>query len=216
MSVPVLITFRNLERSDFIEEWIRTEAEKLETFFNGIISCRVTVEVPHRHHKRGKQYRVRIELAVPGKKLVISHRPDLEGWAKKLGAAKLKRELEVESPHKNLRWAIQDAFRATGRRLEDYVRRRRGQTKIHEPMPEARVSKLFLKKGYGFLTTADGREIYFHEDSVLNRAFHRLSEGAAVAFAEEPGEKGPQASTVRVLRERARPGAGESTATVSA
>jgi cold shock CspA family protein len=205
MSVPVQITFRNLDPYDVVEDLIRAEAEKLETFYGGIMQCRVTLEVPHRHHKQGKQYHLRIELTVPGNKLVVSRRPDLGSWARQAGAAELKRELEVESPHKDMRQAIHDAFKAAGRRLEDYVRRRRGQIKIHEPMPKGRVSKLFLDKGYGFLTTPDGREIYFHEDSVLNRNFHNLREVAAVAFVEEQGEKGPQASTVKVPGKRAVP-----------
>jgi cold shock CspA family protein len=54
-------------------------------------------------------------------------------------------------------------------------------------------------EGYGFLTAEDGREIYFHQNSVLHRAFHRLKIGMKVIFVEEQGEKGLQASTVRVL-----------------
>jgi cold shock CspA family protein len=59
------------------------------------------------------------------------------------------------------------------------------------------VSKILPEEGYGFLTCEDGREIYFHENSVLNRAFSRLKVGTLASFVEEPGEKGPQASTVR-------------------
>jgi cold shock CspA family protein len=53
-------------------------------------------------------------------------------------------------------------------------------------------------EGYGFLTTDDGREVYFHKDSVLNQGFQRLKLGARVIFAEEQGDKGPQASTVKI------------------
>ena len=45
--------------------------------------------------------------------------------------------------------------------------------------------------------TADGRDIYFHRNSVLDNAFDRLTVGSEVRFVEEIGEKGPQASTVR-------------------
>ena len=51
----------------------------------------------------------------------------------------------------------------------------------------------------GFIETADGREIYFHRNSVLNDAFSRLAPGTRVAFSEEMGEKGPQASSVKLL-----------------
>ena len=55
------------------------------------------------------------------------------------------------------------------------------------------------EEGYGFLKTGDGREIYFHRNSVLDDAFARLKPGARVAFSEEMGDKGPQASTVKLL-----------------
>jgi cold shock CspA family protein len=51
----------------------------------------------------------------------------------------------------------------------------------------------------GWIETPDGREVYFHEHSVLDAAFDRLEIGSEVAFVEEPGDKGPQASTVRLL-----------------
>ena len=42
-------------------------------------------------------------------------------------------------------------------------------------------------------------EIYFHRNAVLDGAFDRLSIGSEVAFVEEEGEKGPQASTIRLI-----------------
>jgi cold shock CspA family protein len=60
----------------------------------------------------------------------------------------------------------------------------------------SRVARLFLKAGYGFLVTADNREIYFNRASVLNQGFNRLKPGDEVRFFEEEGVKGPQASTV--------------------
>ena len=53
---------------------------------------------------------------------------------------------------------------------------------------------------FGFLESADGREIYFHRNSVLDNAFSQLVSGSRVTFAEEMGEKGPQASTLKLLR----------------
>jgi cold shock CspA family protein len=47
----------------------------------------------------------------------------------------------------------------------------------------------------GFLESDDGREIYFHRQSVLGDAFDKFSLGTKVFFAEEEGEKGPQART---------------------
>ena len=52
---------------------------------------------------------------------------------------------------------------------------------------------------FGLLESSDGQEIYFHRNSVLDDAFPHLAVGTRVTFAEELGEKGPQASTVKVL-----------------
>jgi cold shock CspA family protein len=95
--------------------------------------------------------------------------------------------------------AINDAFKETARRLEDYVRLRRGQVKERVGPPRGRVVKILPGEGYGFLEDEEGREIYFHRNSVLDGAFSRLEVGTEVRFAEEPGEKGPQASSVAVI-----------------
>ncbi|MGH7966125.1 MAG: cold shock domain-containing protein [Candidatus Binatia bacterium] len=95
--------------------------------------------------------------------------------------------------------AVRDAFHAAQRQLRDYARRQRGDVKIPETPPQAIVSKLFAKEGYGFLTTPEGREVYFHRNSVLDSGFDQLEVGTVVRFAEERGEKGPQASTVAVV-----------------
>lgn len=100
--------------------------------------------------------------------------------------------------------AIRDAFDAARRKLQDYARRRRGVLKVHEGSPRARVAKLFPEERFGFLETPDGREIYFHENSVLDFDFKRLKVGTEVHFVEELGEKGPQASTVTPVEHHGR------------
>lgn len=77
MRLPIQITFRDLPHSDALEDRIRELADKLETFFDGLSSCRVIVEAPHRHHLKGDRYRVRLELtATPRKHLVASEQGD--------------------------------------------------------------------------------------------------------------------------------------------
>jgi cold shock CspA family protein len=199
MQSPPQIIFRNMKPSRTIEEWIRDEADKLDSFYNHVMACRVAIEMPHRHHKKGSPYHIRIDLTVPGEKIVVKREPILSHRARQLGETKIKKHLEVKTPHKNLRVAINDAFKAAGRRLQDYARRQRGDIKSHAPLQVARVSKILQDEGYGFLTSDDGRGIYFHKNSVLNREFSRLKVGTAVSFIEEPGEKGSQASTVRIV-----------------
>jgi cold shock CspA family protein/ribosome-associated translation inhibitor RaiA len=199
MKSQLQITFRNMQPSEAVEEWIRAKAAKLDTLYSRLMGCRVTVEVPHRHHRKGSPYHIRIDMTVPGGEIVVKREPSLNARARQLGEREIKKHSEVKIPHKDFRIAVNDAFKAAGRRLQDYARCQRGDVKSHAALPEARVSKILPQEGYGFLTSDDGREIYFHKNSVLGRAFPRLKVGTTVRFVEEPGEKGPQASTVRIV-----------------
>ena len=67
-----------------------------------------------------------------------------------------------------------------------------------EAPPIATVVRIDPSGDFGFLESTDGREIYFHRNSVLDDR-KRLEVGARVSFAEEMGDKGPQASTVKLL-----------------
>ncbi len=199
MKSELQITFRNMKPSKEIEKWIRAHAAKLDKLYGRVMGCRVSVEVPHHHHRRGRLYHIRIDLAVPQGEIVVKREPSLRARARQLGEREIKKHAEVKIQHKDFRRAINDAFKAAGRRLQDYARRQRGDIKSQALLPEARVSKILPDEGYGFLIADDGREIYFHKNSVLGRAFPRLKVGTTVRFVEEPGEKGPQASTVRVV-----------------
>lgn len=199
MKSELQITYRNMKPSAEIEKWIHAEAAKLDTLYSRVMGCRVSVEVPHRHHRKGSPYHIRIDLTVPGGEIVVKREPSLNARARHLGERESKKQSEVKVPHKELRQAINDAFKAAGRRLQDYARRQRGDIKSPTLLPQARVSKILPQEGYGFLTADDGREIYFHKNSVLGRAFPRLRVGTTVRFVEESGEKGPQASTVRIV-----------------
>ncbi len=180
MKLPLQISFQNLLRSDEVEDIINENAARLDGFCEHIMSCRVVVDVPHRHHKQGNLYQVRIDIKAPGEELVVN------------------REASQHTAYKNLRVAIDDAFGTAVRLLEDYVRRHRQDVKIHhEASPHARVAKIFPEVDYGFLETPDGREIYFHRHSLLGADFDRLAVGTEVTFVEEEGDKGPQASTVK-------------------
>jgi cold shock CspA family protein/ribosome-associated translation inhibitor RaiA len=199
MQTSLQITFRGIESSTEIQESIQAEAAKLETFYQPIMGCRVAVEAPHKHHRRGIQYHVRIDLALPGGELVVKHQPNLKSRAFQAEAAEISKRFEAGIAHKDLHVAIADAFKVAGRRLQDYARKQAGHVKVHEPAPVARVSRIMGNEGYGFLVTQDGRDLYFHKDSVLNNGFKRLRIGSRVTFAGEQGEKGLQASSVRIV-----------------
>jgi len=71
------VTFRNMKPSKEVEEWIRGEAAKLDTFYTQLMGCRVVVELPHRHHRKGRPYHIRIDLTVPQREIVVKHEPSL-------------------------------------------------------------------------------------------------------------------------------------------
>jgi cold shock CspA family protein/ribosome-associated translation inhibitor RaiA len=204
MKIPLQITFRQMPPSPAIEENIREKAAKLDDLHDGIMGCRVAVEAPHRHHHKGKAYVVRIDLTVPGGELVINREPKRLVAKKANGAEEPGGDFaELHEPskhaaHEDVYVAIRNAFNAAGRKLQNHARRRRGKVKVHEPQPVARIASLLPMEDHGFLLTPDGREVYFHRNSVLAPGFDRLEIGHEVHYAEELGDKGPQASTVRL------------------
>lgn len=202
MELPTQITFRNMESSEHVKEWIRSEVGKLETFYQPIMGCRVAVEIPHRHRRKGAVYGVRIDLTLPGGEIVVKRAPTLAHRLRQVRQTEISKQTELDAPRKNLRIAINQAFQAACRRLQEFARKQRREVKRHELPPVARVSRIFPDEGYGFIIAPDGSEIYFHQDSVLNGAFRRLKIGTTVNFAEEKGEKGLQASTVRIAGKR--------------
>ncbi len=76
MKLPLQITTRNVSLSEAAEEAIREKASKLETFYDHIMSCRVLVEVPHRHKQHGIAYNVRVDITVPGNEIVVKREPN--------------------------------------------------------------------------------------------------------------------------------------------
>ncbi len=176
MEIPLQITTRDIELTDAIKAEITEKAEKLNTYYDRIMRCRVVVECPKKHPHKGKLYNVHIYMTLPGGELAVKR-----------------------APNEDIYVSIRDAFDAARRKLEDFAREQRGDVKFHEESPRAVISKLFPAEGYGFLTTPDGLEIYFHANSVLNKDFKNLDVGMKVRFVEEEGEKGPQASTVTVI-----------------
>lgn len=186
MDVPLQISFRNMDKSDAIEARVRERAEKLERYFGHITSCRVVVEAPDRHHRKGKLYHVRIDLGVPGREIVVSRHP------------------KDNHAHEDVYVAVRDAFDAARRQLEDHGRRLEGKVKTHEAPPHGKVLRIFPEEGYGFIESSDGQEIYFHRNSVLRDAFGKLSPGdeVRIVIAEGESAEGPQASTVDPLGKR--------------
>jgi cold shock CspA family protein len=111
----------------------------------------------------------------------------------------VRRDPPERHAHEDPYVAVRDAFDAARRQVEDYVRKRRGETKSHDTPAHGEISRLLAERDCGFIRSADGREIYFHRNSVLHDGFDRLDVGSEVRYTEEAGEEGPQASTVQRL-----------------
>lgn len=181
MQLPLQITFRDMPPSEAVENKIREKAAKLDKFFDRIMACRVSVEAPHAHQNKGKLFHIRIDITVPNGEIVVS------------------RDNHDDHAHEDIYVAIRDAFNAAQRQLQEYAAKIRRDIKSHDVPPHGRVMALFPEMEYGTIQTPDGREIYFHKNSVLSSEFERLEVGREVRFVEEAGDEGPQASTVQVV-----------------
>lgn len=182
MQVPLEIAFHNVDPSANLERKIRERVDKLHRFFDRIISCRVAVEAPHRSQAKALAYHVRIEVRVPGKELVVSRDPGEDGGQ--------------FDPY----IVVRDAFDAMQRQLEGYSRKLRGDVKTLNTALQGRVLRTFAD--HGFIGTMDGREIYFHRNSVVGTDFDKLGEGEPVELVVAGDESpiGPQATTVKHIR----------------
>jgi cold shock CspA family protein len=182
MQIPPVITYRDVPKSETLEALIREKITKLETVCDYITSCRVAIERRQLYQQSGNPYRVRIDLTIPpGHELVI------------------KRRAGEGSMHDDLGAVVRNAFEAARRKVRDLVERQRDIEVRPGGMAGATISRIFPEEGYGFIVTPEGREVYFHRNSVIGDSFESLTPGTVVRFEEEQGEDGPQATSVRIL-----------------
>jgi len=109
MIKPVQVVFHGVERSDAVEERICDKVAKLERLHPRVTGCRVTLGLPHNRQQHGKRFDVHVELALPGKELIVN------------------RALGQEDMYA----ALRDAFDAARRQLDDHARAQRGEVKHH-------------------------------------------------------------------------------------
>jgi ribosome-associated translation inhibitor RaiA len=119
MPTPLQITFRNMPPSAAVRTNIEQHAERLARLHGRLMSCRVVIQAPHRHHHKGKLYHVSIDAKVPGTEIVVTRDPG------------------GHHAHQDVYVAVRDAFNALARRLEDVARIRRGDTKTHASQSDA-------------------------------------------------------------------------------
>jgi cold shock CspA family protein/ribosome-associated translation inhibitor RaiA len=182
MQTPLEVDFQGVAKTPQIKEAVTKHVAQLEERYGRVTSCRVALKGPGGHHQNGGLYEVNIRLALPNGREV-----------------NIGRTAQADQRYADLTFAINDAFKRARRRLQGQVRRLQGLVKQHDGPPVGTVTQIDASGDFGFLETSDGREIYFHRNSVLEGGFSKLTAGSRVTFAEEAGDKGPQASTVKPL-----------------
>jgi cold shock CspA family protein/ribosome-associated translation inhibitor RaiA len=183
MQTPAQIELEGVRKTPELQAAIDQHIAELEKRFGRVTACRIVVKGPGDRHQTGGQHQVNIRLALPdGREVNIGRTP------------------KQDERYADLTFAVDNAFRRARRRLQDQARLIRGQTKMHEGQPVGTVVRIDPSGEFGFLESADGHEVYFNCNSVLNGGASSISRGTRVSYVEEIGEKGVQASTVKVLR----------------
>ena len=65
-------------------------------------------------------------------------------------------------------------------------------------MAEGTIKKV-TQKGFGFIDTGTGEDLFFHSSNLEGVTFEQLSEGQRVTYTEGRGEKGPRAENVKLV-----------------
>jgi CspA family cold shock protein len=68
-------------------------------------------------------------------------------------------------------------------------------------MHKGKIKKLVADRGFGFISAMDGRDIFFHQSSLMDIKFETLSEGQEVEFEVEKSPKGPRAINVTIAKQ---------------
>jgi cold shock CspA family protein/ribosome-associated translation inhibitor RaiA len=183
MNTPLEISFHNLMPSPALEAEIEKRVAKLEKLYPRLTSVRVSVEKPHRQHRAGSPFEIHVEMNVPGRTLAVTREPNRAGkrYAKPTVLASLN-----------------EAFRTAEAQLKEFKAMQRGAVKTHPTMLHGIVRRIDRRNGRGFLTTNDGKEMYFHRNSLLGGDFEKLKRGDTVQYTEALGDTGPTANKVWV------------------
>ena len=64
-------------------------------------------------------------------------------------------------------------------------------------MAKGTIARLIKGRGYGFIATEDGKDVFFHQTGLQGLSFDSLKEGQPVEFETEEGPKGPRAANIR-------------------
>lgn len=181
MQTPVQIQFVNMELSEAVEQAIQKWVDKLDQSYPDIMTCKVKIEAPSNKKLKGGLFHTRIDIKLPGREIIVNRKPDLH------------------HSFTDAYVSIRDAFKSAQRQLESQIKRSQGKVKYHEENGSAgRIASLFAENDCGWIESSDGREIYFHRNSLLSGNFDSLAVGMEVHYIEHEDSEEPRASSVRV------------------
>jgi len=186
MQTQPQVSFDDIPIDEAVRDAALDHIAQLENYSDRITGCHVVIGQPHRHHREGRLYSVRVDVRLPGGEIIVN------------------RDHHLDHAHEDVFVALRDSFHAARRRLEDRVQRLRGGEKAHLPRDQGHVAQIFPLQGYGFIQAADGREIYFHRHAISDGDFRMIDVGSPVSFSEEEGEQGPQAAFVQLIHPHGR------------
>ena len=66
-------------------------------------------------------------------------------------------------------------------------------------MSEGKVKWFNERKGFGFIETDEGKDVFVHFSAIQDSGFKTLQEGQRVRFDVQQGQKGPAAANVKVI-----------------
>lgn len=65
-------------------------------------------------------------------------------------------------------------------------------------MHKGKIKKIVHDRGFGFISDTDGREVFFHQSSLIDIRFDTLQADQEVTFEVEKSPKGPRAVNVSI------------------
>jgi len=151
MQTPAQIELEGVAATPELQESIDQHIAELESRFGRLTAGRVVVRGPGDRHRTGGQYKVSIRLALPdGREVNIARTP------------------KQDERYADLTFAVDNAFKRARRRLQDQSRLMQGQSKQHENQPIGTVVRIDPSGEFGFIECADGHEVYFSCNSVVD------------------------------------------------
>ncbi len=169
------IEARNVELRKGWQTKIEEEKAKLTKHYAGLVlHLRVSIEGTA-HHKEGG-FEIKLIATIPNDTVVVARKGEA------------------------VRPVLTEAFDVLALQLKEKLRKKRKNIKspsVEEADKVGIIRKLSPFESYGFITSFDNRDIYFHENALKNVNMEQLVEGDSVLFGETTGDKGPQASWVK-------------------